>query len=404
MGNIKRKPTFELWEVLLIAFISSLIMSLSTGYVVYRNQGTTDCSKLATNPHLGEIINTYNSLLNDYYAEVNEQELKDAAISGMMNYLDDPYTTYLNENNSDYLRDTLKGTYEGVGIQLFTNEEGLALIEKVFSGSPAAKAGVKSGDIIKRINSVEAAGKTATELVEIIRGSEDPNVTLTVDRNGELLTFNLERTTLFIPVVEEAVFENNNQKVGYLNVSRFSDTVGEQFKNKLQILEKQSINSLIIDLRGNTGGYLNGATDIAELFLKPGSVIYSLKSKMTTTSTKASTQDFRSYKVYILINKGSASASEILAAALRYSYDKTLLVGETSYGKGKVQHTSDLISGSMLKYTTAEWLTPKGDCVEGIGLIPDVKVTLTEGVYPYPLNKDAGQDNQLQTAIFEITK
>lgn len=399
-----KKATFELWEVLVIALISSLIMSISTGYVIYQKGSDADCSKITDSTYLNEFISSYNSIVNNYYAEINEQDLINAAINGMMSYLDDPYTTYLDQNNTEYLIESLKGTYEGVGIQVDMTDEGLIIIEKVFSESPAAKAGVLVGDVIKQVGDINVQGKTATEVVEIIKASKEKKITIIIERAAETLTFNLERATLLVPAVEAAVFQQNNQKVGYLQLSKFSETAPEQFKTGLLDLEKQNINSLIIDLRGNTGGYLKGASDIAELFLKQGSLIYSLKNKLTTQKEKATTADYRNYKVYILINGGSASASEVLAAALKYSYGETKLIGEISYGKGKVQQTSDLGAGAMLKYTTAEWLTPEGNCIEGIGLKPDITVALEEGRYPYPYNLNAAEDSQLQTAIYEITK
>ena len=397
----KKRATFSLWEVLGIALISALIMSGTTGYVVYKNRSVTGYGVNGDNPHINEFINSYNSLLNEYYTDIDESGLVDAAISGMMNYLNDPYTTYLNENSSDYLMDTLKGTYEGIGIEITETEEGLIKIANVFVKSPAEKAGLLVNDIITAVNETDVTGKTATEVVAIIKANDDKNVKINVRRGEELLDFTLVRATLYVPVIAEQIFENNGQKIGYLGVSRFSETVGEQFKAKLLELEDQNINGLIIDVRANAGGYLKGASDIASLFLKQGSLMYSLKTKLETTKEKVKTSETRDYKVYILIDKGSASASEVLAAALRYSYKNALLVGETSYGKGKVQQTNKLSGGSMLKYTTAEWLTPKGECIDGIGLSPDVVISLNE---EYANNPTQENDNQLQTAIYEISK
>ena len=402
METMKRKKaTFELWEVLVIALISSLMMSITTGYLVYRNNKLNDCSKVSNNPYIGEFITSYNSILNEYYTDVDEKGLISSAINGMMTYLDDPYSSYLNENNTEYLVDSLKGTYEGIGIKIDDPEEGLIIIDKVYEGTPAAKAGLLAGDVIKMINETDINGRTATDVVNLIKNSNSKKTVIKIERNGETLSFEMEKTTLYTPVVVEDVFEKNGQKVGYLGVSRFSETVGVQFKDKLAVLENKGINSLIIDLRGNTGGYLKGAADIASMFLKQGSVMYSLKTKLSTTKEKVTTDEKRDYKIYLLIDGKTASASEVLAASLKDNYQSAKLIGEKSYGKGKVQQTSNLTGGSMIKYTTAEWLTPKGVCIEGIGLTPDVVVVLSE---EYGKNPTDENDNQLQSAIFEITK
>ena len=396
----KKKPTFELWEVLLIAIASSIIMSLATGYAVFSNKKIADCTSSIDNKHIGVFINSYNAILTDYYDEVDQESLIDAAINGMMIYLDDPYTSYLNESSKEYLLDSLKGTYEGIGIEIKLLEDESIAIMNVFENSPAAKAGLIVGDKIKTINDEPLTNKTANDAVNIIKNSKNSKIKVNAERNGEILSFELIRETLYVPVVSSKTFENNGKKVGYLRISKFSDSVGEQFRDKLKILEDENITSLIIDVRNNTGGYLKGATEIASLFLKKGEMIYSLQSKLETNHFKDETDEARNYPVYIITNKASASASEVLAAALKYSYNATL-IGEKTYGKGKVQQTSGLEDGSMIKYTTAKWLTPKGDCVDGIGLTPNIEVALSED---YINNPSDNTDNQLQTAIHEISK
>jgi len=398
--NLKnKKPKFDLWEVLVITFMASLVMSLTTGFVVYRNKNLQECNLANNNAYVSEFLRTYNQIVNEYYGEVDELELIRSAINGMTNFLNDPYTTYLNPDGSQSLIDSLKGTYEGIGIEVTENEDGQILIARVFENSPAAEAGVLAGDVITMINKVSLEGKIPTEAVDIIRSATDKKVELVISRNGQSMTFNMTKTTLFLPTVNAEIFENNNKKIGYISILRFTETIGEQFKKDLVRLESGNIDSLIIDLRGNQGGYLKGATDIASIFLKKNAVIYSMKSKLDTTQERVATNEYRDYKVYVLINRGSASASEILAAALKYSYSDTKLIGEVSYGKGLIQQTSPLSSGSMLKFTTAEWLTPKGYSVEGKGLIPCISVNLSEeydGSYP--------TDNQLQRAIEEISR
>lgn len=396
----KTKPTFELWEVILIALITSIIMSATTGYALYNNRKIANCSAVTNNEHLGNFISSYNSIVSEYYKDVDQEELVNAAINGMVTYLDDPYTTYLNESSKNALLDSLKGQYQGVGIEIFKNENELIQIATVFDGTPAFEAGLLVGDIIKSINDVDVAGKTSEETVAIIKDDKIKNVNITVDRDGTSLSFTVVKKLLYVPVVNSNIFENNGQKVGYISISKFSETVGEQFGLKLKSLEEQGINSLIIDVRNNTGGYLKGSSDVASIFLKEGAVIYSLQTNLNTKHHKDETNEKKDYKVSVLINKNTASASEVLAAALKYSYGASL-IGVTSYGKGVVQQTSNITDKSMIKYTTAKWLTPNGDCIDGKGLIPDINIELNIPENESITNEN---DNQLQTAIFEITK
>ncbi len=396
----KTKPTFELWEVILIALITSIIMSSTTGYALYNNHRVNNCAAVTNNDQLGNFINSYNQIVTEYYKEVDQEGLINAAISGMINFLDDPYTTYLNENSKDALLESLKGKYEGIGVEIYKNESNLIEIVTVFDNTPASDAGLLKGDIISNINDIDVSEKSAEEAVDIIKNDKNKEVKITVNRNNELLTFNVVKKSLYIPVIVTNIFENNNQKIGYIKISKFSDTVGEQFSLKLKSLEAEGINSLIIDVRNNTGGYLKGSKDIASVFLKEDTTIYSLQSNLETTHYKDETDEHRNYKVVVLTNKNAASASEVLAGALKHSYGATL-IGTTTYGKGTVQQTSNITNNSMIKYTTAKWLMPNGQNIDGIGIAPDITVELNLAEGEILTNEN---DLQLQTAITELSK
>lgn len=396
----KTKPTFELWEVILIALITSIIMSSTTGYALYNNHRVNNCAAVTNNDQLGNFINSYNQIVTEYYKEVDQEGLINAAISGMINFLDDPYTTYLNENSKDALLESLKGKYEGIGVEIYKNESNLIEIVTVFDNTPASDAGLLKGDIISNINDIDVSEKSAEEAVDIIKNDKNKEVKITVNRNNELLTFNVVKKSLYIPVIVTNIFENNNQKIGYIKISKFSDTVGEQFSLKLKSLEAEGINSLIIDVRNNTGGYLKGSKDIASVFLKEDTTIYSLQSNLETTHYKDETDEHRNYKVVVLTNKNAASASEVLAGALKHSYGATL-IGTTTYGKGTVQQTSNITNNSMIKYTTAKWLLPNGQNIDGIGIAPDITVELNLAEGEILTNEN---DLQLQTAITELSK
>lgn len=378
--------TFNLIEVIVIIIMTSLVVSVSTGIIVYKNYYKID--KTSSNKdYLKELEYAYNNILNSYVEKVDEKELTNAAIKGMYNYLGDPYTSYLDKDSTDNLMDRLKGEYKGIGVEITTNESG-TVVMTVFENSPAEEAGIMVGDIITKVKGVDVNGKTTSEVSNMIK-STNGNVEIEVNRGGITKTLTLKVSTVSI----KSVIKNKYDKTGYLRIETFSNTTYKQFKESLETLEKDGIENLIVDVRNNGGGFLNSAVEIAELFVEKGKPIYGLQTKDKKEMYKDTTKEKRDYKVIVLINGGSASASEVLAAALKESYGATLL-GTKSYGKGTVQDTSELESGGMIKYTTAYWLTPKGVTINEKGLTPDIEVT---GSFKDEMTLE--NDVELQTAI-----
>lgn len=381
-----KTATFNLIEVIVIIIMTSLVVSVSTGIIVYKNYYKID--KTSSNKdYLKELEYAYNNILNSYVEKVDEKELTNAAIKGMYNYLGDPYTSYLDKDSTDNLMDRLKGEYKGIGVEITTNESG-TVVMTVFENSPAEEAGIMVGDIITKVKGVDVNGKTTSEVSNMIK-STNGNVEIEVNRGGITKTLTLKVSTVSI----KSVIKNKYDKTGYLRIETFSNTTYKQFKESLETLEKDGIENLIVDVRNNGGGFLNSAVEIAELFVEKGKPIYGLQTKDKKEMYKDTTKEKRDYKVIVLINGGSASASEVLAAALKESYGATLL-GTKSYGKGTVQDTSELESGGMIKYTTAYWLTPKGVTINEKGLTPDIEVT---GSFKDGMTLE--NDVELQTAI-----
>ena len=309
----------------------------------------------------------------------------DAAIAAMLKYLGEDYSTYLNQTETDSLSNKLSGTFKGIGISITNGNE----IVKVYEDTPAFKAGLKENDKIIRINDTDTEGKNQIEVANLIDKTKEN--TLVVSRDGAELTFKVIPEEINTPLTTQ-VYEKNDKKIGYIYIEAFTENVGEEFKKSLEDLEQQGITSLIIDVRENTGGYLKGATEIASLFLEKGKNIYSLEGKDGVTTYKDETDEKRDYPIILLINENTASASEVLAAALQDSYGAKL-VGKISYGKGKVQQTKQLEDGSMVKYTSARWLTPEGECIDGFGLAPHYEEDIVQ-------NEDGTYtDNQLNKAI-----
>ena len=304
----------------------------------------------------------------------------DAAISAMMDYLGEDYSTFLNKDETSELISKLSGTFKGIGVSIKNNNE----IVEVFANSPALEAGLMAGDIILSVNGKEITNDIKESVSSLI--NEDSENKIVVLRGEEQLEFVLNTGIINTPLTH-AILEEENKKIGYIYINAFTNTVDEEFKRSLEDLESQGMESLIIDVRGNSGGYLKKCEAIINYFLPKGSLIYSLEEANGSTNYYDETDELREYPIVVLINGATASASEILAASLKHSYNATL-VGTKTYGKGKVQQTKSLTDGSMVKYTTARWLMPNGECVEGIGLSPDFEINLSyEDVEDTQLNK-----------------
>lgn len=380
--------TFNLIEVIIIILITSLVIGVTTCIIVYKNVEEKDKKDIGTvNANLLELESAYNNIVNGYVEKVDENGLLNAAIEGMYNYIGDPYTSYLDSEETSDLQDRLNGKYYGLGVEITKADNGIEIVN-IFEGGPAQNADLQSGDILVKIDETDITEKTAADVSSMIKNSSKEKITIEYIRNDKRNSVEVELSTVIIPSIES----KNYDGIGYIGISTFSDTTYSQFKDALEQLEQENINSLVIDVRNNGGGYLNSAVDIAQLFIEKGKAIYGLKSQLETKFYNDSTRESREYNVAVLINSSSASASEILASALKESYG-AILVGEKSYGKGTVQETSSLSTGSMVKYTTAYWLTPEGNEINKVGIKPDITVSASTTGEPLQV------DLQLEKAI-----
>lgn len=387
-----KKEGFSYPEMVIIMIIAILFGFLIGNVVSFTKKETTNSSVPS---ELKEFVDTYNDIVNNYYDKVNKEELIDAGIKGMINYLDDPYATYFDGTSSTNFNQTLEGNYEGVGIEV-TLDNSKVKITKVFADTPAKKAGIKVGDYITKVNGESVEGKSLSDVVSLIKTAKNKEVEITITRDNQEKTMKVTRTTVDMPYTSSKVYEENGKKIGYLKIEMFSNNITKQVKKELESLKKKNIDKLVIDVRDNPGGYLTQVTEILSLFMTKKDVIYQLqtknnKEKVYSTSSKA----IYSYPVVVLINENSASASEILASAFKETYNAEI-VGVNSYGKGTVQKTGDLNNGDTIKYTVQKWLTPKGNWINEKGVTPtkEVKLELKENEI---LTED--NDNQLKAAI-----
>lgn len=367
----KKYKGFNLTWILTTVVITSIISALTTGVIIYNNNKITNkisYSDLSKDENLNQFLEVYSNIISEYYEDIDKKELLEKAIAGMMTYLGDDYSTYLNDKATDSLLDQLTGEYTGIGISINNSDK---TITKVFDDTPASSVGILAGDVIIGINETDVTNLSASEIVEQIKKYND-YFTLKLQRGENIVSVSLRNEKIISPSIDYYVLENTN--IGYMSIASFSNTLDKQVSKALNNLESSGITSLIIDLRDDTGGYLDAATKVASMFIEKGKRIYSLSDKSEVIHYNDETDEHRTYKIVVLVNENSASASEILAAALRESYGATI-IGETSFGKGKVQQTMKLDGGSMVKYTSAYWLTPTGTCIDGVGIVPDFLVS-----------------------------
>ncbi len=349
---------------------------------------------------LDKIADTYYAIVDNYYGDLDKDELIDSAINGMVSSVGDYYTSYSDSDSTSEFLETVEGTYEGIGCTVGMNNDNQIVVAEVFQDGPADKAGLKVDDIITKVDGEDYTDKTSSDVSEYVKNSKNNKIKLTITRNDEEKEITITRTKVEVPSVFSKTYERNNKKVGYLQISIFSSITADQFKDKLNELEKDNIDSLIIDVRNNGGGYLSTVTDIANMLLNKGDIIYQLEGSSGTKQKKATNKNGKDYPIAILTNGNSASASEILASAIKESYGG-YVVGTNTYGKGTVQQTMDLGDGSMIKYTVQKWLTPDGNWINETGVEPTNYVELNESYYDNPTEEN---DNQLQTAIDLVTK
>ena len=393
-----RDSMYSFKEVVVIMFFSlGLGFFACLSFVKIFNNGR---SYMALSNDLSKFVDTYYAIKDNYYGELDNEKLVDSAIKGMISAIGDEYTSYSDTDDADNFKQTVSGIYEGIGCTVGVNLDNKIVVVDMFKDSPAEKAGLKVGDIIIKIDGEDFVGKSSTDMSNYVKFSKNSKVVLTIIRDEETMELDVERKKIEIPYVSGEVITKDDMKIGYIDISLFSSTIYDQFKRELEKLEKENISGLVIDVRGNSGGYLSGVTDILNLFLKKGDVIYQLESGNKKQIKKDTTKEKRDYPVAVLVNGGSASASEILASVIKESYNG-FVVGTKTYGKGTVQQTTTLPDGSMVKYTVQKWLTPNGNWVNEVGVEPTYTVELDISYAENPIMEN---DNQLQKALELVTK
>lgn len=393
----KEKESYSFDEVFSITIFSLLLGVLACFSVLtILNKGK---NYFVLSKELAKFVDAYDAIVNNYYKEVDKDKLVESAINGMVSSVGDEYTSYSDKDVTDNFNEAVNGKYMGIGALIMKSENDF-VIYKVFEDSPSYKAGLKDGDIILKLDDKDTKDMSVNDIASIVKNDDNKEVKLLVKRGEENLDITIVKDMVELPVVSGKVINHNDKKIGYISLSIFSSVASEQFNKQLVKLEKEGISGLVIDVRGNSGGYLTTVTDIASYFLKKGDIIYKLEVNDKVTVRKDKTKESRDYPVAVLIDKNSASASEILASSIKESYNG-YVVGTNSYGKGTVQQTLVLSDGSMIKYTIEKWLTPLGNWINEEGVVPTNYVELSSEYLNNPVFEN---DNQLNKALELVSK
>ena len=393
----KEKESYSFDEVFSITIFSLLLGVLACfSILTILNKGK---NYFVLSKELAKFVDAYDAIVNNYYKEVDKDKLVESAINGMVSSVGDEYTSYSDKDVTDNFNEAVNGKYMGIGALIMKSEKDL-VIYKVFEDSPSYRAGLKDGDIILKLDDKDTKDMSVNDIASIVKNDRNKEVKILVKRGEENLDITIVKDMVELPVVSGKVINHNDKKIGYISLSIFSSVASEQFNKELVKLEKEGISGLVIDVRGNSGGYLTTVTDIVSYFLKKGDIIYKLEVNDKVTVRKDKTKESRDYPVAVLIDKNSASASEILASSIKESYNG-YVVGTNSYGKGTVQQTLVLSDGSMIKYTIEKWLTPLGNWINEEGVIPTNYVELSSEYLNNPVFEN---DNQLNKALELVSK
>ncbi|WP_238988485.1 S41 family peptidase [Peribacillus frigoritolerans] len=369
---IKIKKFTFIMGIFLVIFLTAGITTIALTF------GDEKVESLAPDKHaeFEKLYSTYDKIKDDYYEEVDEEKLVDGAINGMIKSLDDPYSAYMDKKEASSFHESISSSFEGIGAEI-QEQDGKIMVVSPIKGSPAEKAGVKPNDIILSVDGKSVEGLSSSEAVLKIRGEKGTKVDLSISRAGESepIELTIKRDTIPIETVYAEMLDDGVAKI---QVTSFSEHTVQELKTALEEMSKKDMKGLVLDLRGNPGGLLDQAIEMASLFIPNGKVVLQVEDRSGKKDVYKSENDGElKIPVVVLIDDGSASASEIVAAAVSESADIPL-IGIKSFGKGTVQTAQDFKDGSNFKYTAAKWLTPEGNWIHKKGIKPDITVKLPD--------------------------
>ena len=398
-GKIRRQ---KIYRVVMIVILTVVITFMVTTIVMYNkfnnlyasDSNTSNSTNTSNEYSLVQTLQTFKTMINQLYiGDIDEESMLEGAIKGYVEGLGDPYTEYLTKEEMEEFTEETNSEYVGIGVYVGNDiVNNTILVVGVIKSSPAEEAGLQIGDIIEKIDGVSYTGEQLDEATKVLKAEEGSTATLTIRRNNEEKELTVVRRKITVQHVASEMLENN---IAYIQIDSFDANVTTNFEEQITSLINNGATGIIIDLRNNGGGIVDEATGIADLFLDKGETILITKSKKENNEevTKSEIDPIvKDIPVVILVNEATASASEILAGALKDNYGATI-IGKQTYGKGVIQTLYTLTDGSGIKITTEEYYTPNHNQINEVGITPDIEVDITKN-----------EDTQLQRAIEELTK
>lgn len=393
----------NVYKIIMLVVLVAVITFIATTLFMYKyaSENVKYVQVSSGDKGISNTLASFRKIIDQkFLGEIDEQKILNETIKGYIKGLNDPYTEYMTKEEMEEFSQDVMGNFTGIGIYLTkdTGKNAVIVISPI-KDTPAHKAGILPGDIITKVDGVSYTGEQLTEASNKIKGEIGTSVKLEVLRDGKTMEFEVTREHIKINHVEAKVLENN---IGYIEFNSFDEGCSKEFKEKIEELKTKNITSLVIDIRNNGGGLVTEALDIADFIVeKDATLLITIDKKQKEEITKAKTDPIINIPVVILTNSSSASASEILAGALKDN-NKATIVGEKTYGKGVIQELLTLTDGSGLKITTNEYFTPNRNKINKVGITPDVEVKLDEKLQGQLVIEEK-DDTQLQKAI-EILK
>lgn len=400
MGEQKRG---NVYKIIMLVVLVAVITFIATTLFMYKyaNENVKYVPVSSGDKGISNTLASFRKIIDQkFLGEIDEQKILNETIKGYIKGLNDPYTEYMTKEEMEEFSQDVMGNFTGIGIYLTKDvERNAVIVISPIKDTPAHKAGILPGDIITKVDGVSYTGEQLTEASNKIKGEIGTSVKLEILRDGKTIEFDVKRENIKINHVESKVLENN---IGYIEFNSFDEGCSKEFKEKLEELKAKNITSLVIDIRNNGGGLVTEALDIADFIVeKDATLLITTDKKQKEEITKAKIDPIINIPVVLLTNSSSASASEILAGALKDN-NRAKIVGEKTYGKGVIQELLTLTDGSGLKITTNEYFTPNRNKINKVGITPDVEVKLDEKVEGQLVIEEK-DDTQLQKAI-EILK
>lgn len=371
--------------------VTQVIISRYTGTV---NDNVLDAKTLKKMQNIQKMINSQFYKYND---EVTTEKMEDGVFEGMLESLNDPYAEYISPTEMEETLNGYEGISYGIGCYISMGDDNLAVISGLIEGSPAEKADIREGDIIVMVDGESVLGLSLSEVVAMVKGPIDTEVEITFDRDGEEVVKKVTRGELIETVTVDYGTIKDNDNIGYIRIREFDNVTLDQYNEAMDELRDSNIEGLILDLRSNPGGDFETSIEIAREIIPEGLVVYTEDSKGRRKEFSCDGKNELDIPLTVLINEYSASASEVLAGAIK-DHNKATLIGTTTFGKGIVQTFMPLGDDSGIKFTTSAYFTPNGTNIHGVGIEPDIELE-----YDYDLAKETGDDNQVRKAI-EVLK